>query len=399
MRATRSLTSGNLSRREFLDSVAVASCAAVLGVASPAWAGDEASTGVATNVGDFLKVPRGPHAIPGPFPGRVVRVEDARALVAERFDAGVIRGMVEEGIRRLTGTDLKRSFALFFAPDDIVGIKVNPVGAPLISTRVEVVDALVRWLVDNGVKAKQIVIWDRFEVMLGDAGFTRAHFPGVGIEGLQMMDENGDGWRDSSGRHRSEGNFDLTAAYVVTGVVGKGVRGYQDDVFYLNQHVFNGEASYFGALVTRRLTKIINVAAYKNTGHAISMATKNLGYGALCNTGRLHAPLGLAVNTEVLAAPWLRDKLVLNVTDGLRGQFDGGPDQNAQFIFPNRALYFATDPFALDTVCHQELLATRRAMGVKVDEHPRTTDYLRYGQRLGLGVADPSRIRLLRVVA
>ena len=398
MISARSLSSSGVTRRELLESAAVASCAAVLGVARHGWA-EETARPVTSNVAEFLKVPRGPHAIPGPFPGRVVRIEDSRALRGDRFDTGVIRGMVEEGVRRLTGVDFGRSFALFFTPDDVVGIKVNPVGAPLISTRLEVVEALVRWLVDGGVARERIVIWDRFEAMLTDAGFTKAHFPGVGIEGLQIMDESGDGWRDADGRHRSEKNFDLGAAYVVPGVEGKGVRGYQDDVFYLNQHVFNGEASYFGTLVTRRLTKIINVAAYKNTGHAISMATKNLGYGSLCNTGRLHAPLGLAVNAEVLAAPWLRDKLVLNVTDGLRGQYDGGPDQNAAFVYPNRALYFATDPFALDTVCHHEIVAKRRAMGVKVDENPRTTEYLHYGERLGLGVADPARIRLHTVSA
>ncbi len=65
------------------------------------------------------------------------------------------------------------------------------------------------------------------------------------------------------------------------GVVGEDVRGYKDDEFYLNQHVFNGEYSYFGKLLTQGVTKIINLAAYKNTGNGISMATKNLGYGSL----------------------------------------------------------------------------------------------------------------------
>ena len=33
------------------------------------------------------------------------------------------------------------------------------------------------------------------------------------------------------------------------------------------------------------------------------MATKNMGYGSICNTGRLHTPLFFNVCTEVLAAP------------------------------------------------------------------------------------------------
>ncbi len=54
----------------------------------------------------------------------------------------------------------------------------------------------------------------------------------------------------------------------------------------------------------------------------------------------------------MLAAPVLRDKLALNITDGLRAQYDGGPDKNAQFVYDNHSLYFATDPFALDMLCH-----------------------------------------------
>ena len=134
--------------------------------------------------------------------------------------------------------------------------------------------------------------------------------------------------------------------------------------------MFNGEYSYFGKLLTKQLTKIVNLAAYKNTGAGISMATKNMGYGSLCNTGRLHAPLFFNVCTEVLAAPVVREKLVLNVTDGLRAQYDGGPDKNAQFVYPNHSLYFATDPFALDMICHRQLVAKRKEMGDRGEREP-----------------------------
>jgi hypothetical protein len=149
----------------------------------------------------------------------------------------------------------------------------------------------------------------------------------------------------------------------------------------------------------QRLTKIINLAAYKNTGNGISMATKNLGYGALCNTGRLHAPLFFTVCTEVLAAPAIRDKLVLNITDGLRGQYDGGPDKNAQFVYPNCALYFGTDPFALDMACHREIVQKRKEMEVRVNEHPRFTDYLHYAERLNMGIADIDKIEIIKAQA
>jgi hypothetical protein len=382
------------NRRELLAAGAVA--AGTLVVGRPVAAADAQAE---TNIADFMKVPKGPHALPGPFPGKVVRVVDPRSLRDEKVDGTVVGEMFEKGIRKLTGLDMKESFRLFFTRDDVVGLKVNPVGAPLIHTKPELVDATIRWLVGNSLPKGNIVIWDRFDGMLKDAGYTAERFPGVRIEGLQTMDEEGSSWRTADGRHVSEDRFDRDAFYFAKGIVGKGVRGYKDDEFYLNQHVFAGEYSYFGTLVTRGLTKIVNLAAFKNTGNGISMATKNLGYGAICNTGRLHQPVFFRVCTEVLAAPWVRDKLVLNVTDGLRGQYDGGPDKNEKFVWPLSTLFFATDPFAADMVCHRLVVEKRKEMGVTVNEHPRFTEYLHYGEQLGLGVADPARLKLFTVRA
>ena len=388
----------DLNRREFgrlLGGAAAAAGGLVLGVPTDGEEKEEPAE-VETNIADFMKVPRTAHSLPGPFPGRVVKVTDPRSLAGDAVDAKIVREMFERGVRKLTGASSSASFSMLFARDDVVGLKVNPVGAPLIHTKPEVVDAVIRWLVDNKLPRRNIVIWDRFDLMLKDAGYTRERFPGVDVVGLQTMDEDGNRWRDAAGHHVSAGNFDTTAYYFAKGVVGKGVRGYKDDEFYLNQHVFAGEYSYFGKLITQRLTKIVNLAAYKNTGNGISMATKNLGFASICNTGRLHAPLFFRVCTEVLAAPWVRDKLVLNVTDGLRAQYEGGPDKDEKFVYPNHSLYFATDPFALDMTCHNELVAKRREMGITVNEHPKFTEYLRYAERLGLGVADPARIQVIR---
>jgi len=294
---------------------------------------------------------------------------------------------------------MKDSFELFFRKDDVVGLKVNPVGPPLIHTKPELAEAVIGWLEKFRMPRKNIIIWDRFDYMLADAGYTADRFPGVRIEGLQTMDEKGNSWRAKDGSHVSAANFDQKVFYYAKGIEGKSVRGYPSDEFYQNQHVFTGEYSYFGKLLTQTFTKIVNLAAYKNTGSGISMATKNLGYGSICNSGRLHNPLFFNVCTEVLAAPVIRDKLVLNVTDGIRGQYDGGPDKNAQFVYPNHSLYLATDPFALDMSCHRELIAKRKEMGTAVNENPRFTDYLHYAERLGLGIADERKIQVIAIRA
>ncbi len=47
--------------------------------------------------------------------------------------------------------------------------------------------------------------------------------------------------------------------------------------------------------------------------------------------------------------------------------------------------------------CHNLLLEKRKEMGVRVNEHPKYSEYLRYAERLGLGIADPQKITHIRV--
>lgn len=390
---------GQLNRRTFLKASTLAGAGLVLGTPT-AWARGQQNNPAKpkTNIADAFLAPKGNNALPGPFPGKVVEVFNPKAVSEGKIHKPTVSAMLETGIKSLTGQNMQAAFKRFFNSSDIVGLKVNPVGAGLISTRLEVVQGVIKWLSDNGLPKKQIVIWDRFDYMLTDAGFTSDNFPGVRIEGLQTMDEaaaegrsdDNSHWLNADGSHRSAENFDRDQFYWAD------VQAPQEKA-YLNQHVFNNKYSYFGKLVSRELTKIINLPALKNTGNGISVATKNLGYGAICNTGRLHRPLFFNVCTEVLAFPAIREKLALNITDGLIAQYDGGPGPNAQFVYENKRLYFATDPFASDMICHQQILSKRKEMGVKVNEHPRYTEYLRYAQKLGLGVADPAKIEHIRV--
>jgi len=104
-----------------------------------------------TNIDDALKVPRTKWSLPGPFPGRVIEVHDPAAMPDGQVNAAVVKAMFEKGITELTGKSLEKSFGLFFTKTDVVGLKVNPVGPGLISTRLEVVDAVIDWLASCGL--------------------------------------------------------------------------------------------------------------------------------------------------------------------------------------------------------------------------------------------------------
>ena len=63
------------------------------------------------------------------------------------------------------------------------------------------------------------------------------------------------------------------------------------------------------------------------------------------------------------AFPPLRDKVVLNIMDGLRGQYDRGPVPAPQFVWPLERLYVASDPVAMDSVGFDVLLAKQIEAG------------------------------------
>src|SRR6516225_1602725 len=68
--------------------------------------------------------------MPGPFAGRVVEIRHPDSVTDDyRIDAGTVRTMMHQGMRSLTGSDdVQMAWRRFFEHDDVVGIKVNPVG-------------------------------------------------------------------------------------------------------------------------------------------------------------------------------------------------------------------------------------------------------------------------------
>src|SRR5579871_3537117 len=105
--------------------------------------------------------------MPGRFPGRVVAIEDAKAIVGGKFQDATINVMMREGMLRLTGEkDLKKAWQTLFQPGDVVGIKWNPNGRDeLVSSR-PVLDGLLYGLDLAGVRMTDVIIYERYADIL-----------------------------------------------------------------------------------------------------------------------------------------------------------------------------------------------------------------------------------------
>ena len=333
--------------------------------------------------------------MPGPYPGQVTAVHAERCIdtQTEKPDVEVVHEMMARGMRSLTGDkDLRDCWAQFVAPSDIVGIKVNCSGAPGIMSTPAVVAEIVRNVTSVGVKPDQIWIYERFQEQMDTVRYDRYVPAGVHIFAAE-------------GRRGSAESYD-PATYVETEFFD------EDDT-----------RSNMIRLVADRLTKIINVPNMKDHGAAgVTGCLKNIAYGSFSNVARSHS--GTVTNTYsfigtlAMVEP-LRSRTVLQVMDGLRGVWHGGPfSYSRKFRFYPKQMMFGTDPVAIDRLlldvidnerkAHHALSVWDRSPAhVKpegdhdhdpnIDAYVREPGHIEYASRLGLGVYDLNKIKITRL--
>jgi hypothetical protein len=380
-----------ISRRSLLGSFATAIAAVPLMKGLPGLSAiermnvQEQQARPQTNIADALKHPRTPDSMPGKFPGRVVVARDDKSWSGSAPDLAVLDRMLEHSLLTLTGaSSITAAWRMFVTPDDIIGLKVNPVAGKLLSTSPEIVQVIIGQLEKAGISRKNIVIWDRRQFELYVTGFTGDVFPGIRITGTDRKDDNGS-FRDKEGKLFSESVIDRGWFYWAD-VEEK----YDEETFpYM---VNEGKYSYFTGICTKELTKIINVPILKNAGSSVTLCMKNLAFGAITNTARLHKTLWHQTCAEVPAFPPLRDKVCLNIVDGAKGCYQGGPEANPQFITAFNTILVGTDPVAVDRIGYDIILKKRIQEKIQKEENPKGRIFMDLAQNLGLGTADIGKI-------
>lgn len=338
---------------------------------------------VKTNIESALAAPRSEYSLPGLYPGVVSEIHCSKAVDGIRPDAEVAAAMLDAGMTRLTdAADVREAWAQFFSPSDRVGIKINPAHGKMLSNTFALTGAIIAGLESVGVKRSNMMIWDRFEDMLTWADYTNDSFPGVKVYGNgYMVKENG---KD----------------------VRKGEERLDKDVFYefdvygeLNLEdplmIHGGLKSYYTKIVTQTVDKIINVAVLKNASTSITLCMKNISYGATSNTRRAHKIWHRFI-AEATAFPPIRDKTVLNIIDGLRACYEGGPVPPAHYIWNANSIWIGTDIVAVDRIAWETIFAKRVEKGIAGEQdreqRDKYLDQLVRAEKLGLGVYDGEKI-------
>lgn len=389
----KSLRGEGISRRSFFKTSALIG----VGAALTSWmpkslrAQDPAKPPKpATNIQDALKYPRTENSMPGRYPAKVVQVSHEHCVANLKPSQEAADAMVQSGMLALTGaTSINEAWKTFFSPTDRIGIKVNPVAGKELTTSLEITRSIIKQLKAAGVPDKNIVIWDRRQFEMEEVGFNEQNFPGIRIAGTEIRDSEGS-FYNKEGKLYSEAMIDKDWYYWADTEMSY-------DAETLPYMVNEGKHSYFTKICTQEVDKIINVPILKNAGASVTLCMKNLAYGVTTNTARLHKELWSETCAEVCAFPPVRDKVVLNIVDGMIGCFQGGPGANPQFITDFKVMLFGTDPVAVDRIGYEIIYNKRVAEGIQKEESPRGRQFMEMAKNLGLGESDKEKIKLTKI--
>ncbi|UCG61098.1 MAG: DUF362 domain-containing protein [Candidatus Zixiibacteriota bacterium] len=287
---------------------------------------------------------------------RVIVVRWAGGKADFGLDKATYGIMLEAALRALRQTaDLDSVIGDMF-PRGAIGIKTNCLTRKLNSTPVALADGLAEILTERGVDENNIVVWDRSNRELSEAGFLlNASFTGRRCLGT-----------DTSG-------------------VGYSSRFFES----------GGVNSLVSEILTRTVEHSINLPVLKDHSLAgMSAGMKNM-YGAIHNPNKYHGNNCSPYCAHVSNLAPIRSKHRMTILDAVRVQFNGGPGYMAQYIETYAGIIVSADPIACDRVGLEILEHMRKKYGLPTLENDgRPVKYLQPATELGLGESDLSKIEL-----
>jgi len=376
---------------------------------------------------------------------RVVSAAAGDMLVDLSYNPDAVHRAFAAGLTELTGErTLERAWSSLVSPDDVVGIKINCLGAPKISSSLVSINETVAGLKSAGVRENNIVIWDRM-----DRDFRRTGLRiNRGTEGVRVMGASTE-WEGVvpwvAGYDRSvyisfeDGTFGKFRELVGRGFTREGshreifnsvswlwtliqqgderAKRYEAEIrrLYMDYEDREGirkvaeaaaaefadvriedeEKSFLADIVTKNVTKLVNIAVLKhNEDSGVTWAAKNIALGVTTNKVRFHIDYCAKAIPEILAQPCIRDKTVLHI--GEAAKISTVSVAGAQIALDNR-IFFSRDPVAMDAIGLDILEEKRSAQGLPSVRDISTHVAACAGR--GLGTNDPARIDLREIRA
>jgi uncharacterized protein (DUF362 family) len=290
--------------------------------------------------------------------GHVVKIQDpglTDAKAARPVEAMATK-MLARAIQELTGKKKPAdAWSSLFSAKDMVGVKINCLGKPCLSTTPEVVNAIIEGLRSAGVKEDRIVVFDHF------------------------------------GSHMLMSRFKLKDKEGGVRYVHNKQWGFEEEWRTLPA----GKTKFSQVLL--KVDKVVSVPVIKD--HALSGVTcalKNMAFGTVINPSAHHrngCDPGIA---NIYNQAPIKDKVALIVCDGAFMQYDGGPQCKPAARVAHNALYLTHDPVALDKLVWELIDEHRKAKRLPPLHKARNPVHVATAAGLGLGTDDRAAIKVVQ---
>ena len=297
-----------------------------------------------------------------PSKSKVILAQEKRLInVNGKADTSLITKVIDSALEKITDTKKPSdAWRKLFNENDIVGIKVNCLAGKRFSPHVELIEAIITGLKSAGVREGNIVIFERFNKELKDAGFEI---------------------RKGKNSIKCFGTDDLPQS------------GYDPQ-----PQVIGSVGSCFSQIISSYCTAIINVPVLKDHDLAgTSIGMKNF-FGVIHNPNKYHDGNCNPYIADLNTHPYIKGKLRLIICDALKAQYNGGPSFKPQWAWDYRGILVGTDPVALDRIGTQIIEDKRKEVNMpSLKEAGREPKYINTAAKLGLGVDDPSLIDVVSI--
>lgn len=243
-------------------------------------------------------------------------------------------------------------------PGEVIGLKVNCLSGRG-TTHIELVEAVCERLRQAGIKAQNIIIWDRLNRDLEEAGF-RINYRGRGVR-----------------------------------CFGNDAAGFKNEL-----ETFGSAGSLVSKIPAQLCDGVINLPVLKDHSIAgVTFSLKNM-FGAIHNPNKYHLNVGDPYIADVNMLPSLRNKIRLNICDAIEAQYHGGPSFMPQWRWDFNGLLVGADRVALDYTGWQIIEKKRKERGMpSLQEEGRQPTYIATAAdaQHKLGTNDPARMEIIRI--
>jgi len=297
----------------------------------------------------------------GPSQSRVVIARDAALRGAgTSVDSSRVLSMLDRSMQSLFGLDHPADpWKKLVRPGQTVGVKVNTLGGRGLSTNVQLVDAICERLQQAGIRAQDIVVWDRETDEMERVGFH------------------------------------ISTADNRVQCFGTDRVGYEE-----KSETYGSVDSRLSKILTQRCEVMINVPILKDhAGAGVTVAMKNM-YGVIHNPNNLHSYGCNPYIADLNMLLAIKTKMRITICDATTACYEGGPGFKPQYSWQHNALIVSQDPVALDYTAWQIIERKRAENKLKTLEAAgRLPRYIATAAdaRHQLGTNDRRRIEVLEV--